>query len=63
MAPKPFIKSHDTSTSAVNSRSQLDKMLRRYGASAISISEDIEKRLIVVTFVVPDSMAKGRRCR
>lgn len=55
---KPFVKSHDTSTSAVNSRSEVDKMLRRYGASAISMSEDVAKKQIVVTFIVPDSAAK-----
>jgi len=56
---RPFVKSADTSTSAVNSRSELDKMLRRYGASAISMSEDIDARRIVVTFIVPDSAAKN----
>lgn len=58
MAVKPFVKSADTSTSVANSRGQLDKMLRRYGASAISMAEDLEARRIVVAFVVPDSMHK-----
>jgi hypothetical protein len=55
---RPFVKSRDTSTSAVNSRSAVDKMLRRYGASAISMSEDIEQRRILVSFIIPDSAAK-----
>ena len=59
MAAKPFVKSADTSTSVVNSKSQLDKMLRRYGAAGISMSEDYLKREIVVSFVVPDSAAKN----
>lgn len=58
-ASRPFVKSRGTSTSAVNSRSEVDKMLRRYGASAISMSEDIERRLIVLSFVVPATAAKG----
>jgi hypothetical protein len=56
---RPFIKSADTSTSAVNSRSELDKMLRRYGASTISMSENVEEGQIVVSFIVPDTLQKG----
>jgi len=56
---RPFVKSADTSTAAVNSRAELDKMLRRYGASAISMSEDIERRQIIVSFIVPDSTQKN----
>ena len=52
---RQFVKSADTSTSASSSRMEVDKLLRRYGASAISTSENIERREIVVTFVVPDS--------
>jgi hypothetical protein len=53
-----FVKSADTTTRPANSRAELDKMLRRYGASAISISEDIGQRQIVVSFIVPNSAAK-----
>lgn len=52
---KGFVKSSDTTTPASNSRLQIDKMLRRYGASSISMSEDFERREIVVSFIVPDS--------
>lgn len=55
---KQFVKSADTTTKPANSRMELDKMLRRYGASAISTSEDIVKRQIVISFIVPNSMAK-----
>ncbi len=34
-------------------------MLRRYGASAIAMSEDVAKKQIVVTFIIPDSAKKG----
>lgn len=55
---RPFVKSRDTSTPAVNSRSAVDKMLRRYGAAAISMSENIERKEILVSFVIPDSPAE-----
>jgi hypothetical protein len=58
MAPNHFVKSATTTTQPATSRAELDKMLRRYGASAISFSEDIAKRLVVITFVVPDSKMK-----
>lgn len=53
-----FVKSADTKTPATNSRGEMDKLLRRYGASAISIAEDIKKRELVVSFIVPDSPEK-----
>ncbi len=58
MRARGFVKSADTSTSALNSKSQLDKLLRRYGASALAMYEDIAARQIIVTFVVPDSVAE-----
>ena len=56
---RPFVKSADTSSAAVNSRAAVDKMLRRYGASAISMSENVEEGEIVVSFVIPDTANKG----
>jgi len=58
MRDSRFVKAARTDTSAINSRSAIDKMLRRYGASAISMSENIERREIVVSFIIPDSGAK-----
>jgi hypothetical protein len=55
---RQFVKSADTTTKPANSRTELDKMLRRYGASAISFSEDIAKRQITVSFIVPNSTMK-----
>lgn len=51
-AGKPFVNSADTSTQAANSRSEVDRLLRRYGASAITMSENVEEDEIVVIEVV-----------
>lgn len=51
---RPFVKSSDTSTSVINSRSEVDKMLRRYGATQINMMSDFEKRVVTISFVVPD---------
>lgn len=56
---RPFVKAAETSTQPATSRVDVDKLLRRYGASAISTAEDIEKRQIVVTFVVPNTTQKN----
>lgn len=52
---KRFVKSADTATSVMNSRGQLEKMLRRYGATAFAVSTDYESQKIIVGFKVPDS--------
>ena len=54
-----FVKSADTRTTVASSRAQLSKLLLRYGASAVSMSEDFEKREIVVSFIVPNSPIHG----
>jgi len=56
---RPFVKAADTKTPVGSSRSEVDRLLRRYGASAISVSENISARTIVVSFVVPNSLNKG----
>lgn len=53
-----FVKSATTTATAANSRAAVDKTLRRYGATAISVAEDIEARRVTVSFIVPDSHAK-----
>lgn len=55
MADKRFIKSADTKTAAVNSRSEVEKMLRRYGASGLSVSQDYEGGRVALSFVVPNT--------
>lgn len=52
---KSFVKSADTKTSVVNSRNQIDKLLKRYGASQIMVAEDMKQHLITVSFLVPDN--------
>lgn len=56
---RPFVKSADTKTSVINSRSEVDKMLRRYGASQISMVQDLESRTVTVSFIVPDTPGKN----
>jgi hypothetical protein len=56
-ARKVFVKSANTSTQPASSKKDIDVILRRYGATAISISENIEAGEITVAFVLPDSPA------
>jgi len=55
---KPFIKSADTSTSVSNSRSEIEKMLRRYGAHSLSVGQDYQRGTVVVSFIVPNTPTK-----
>jgi hypothetical protein len=50
-----FVKAATTSTSPSTSKAELDRILRRYGASAVSVSEMIADRRIVVEFAAPAS--------
>ena len=40
------------------SKIEIDKLLKRYGAAAISVSENIALREITVSFIVPNSAEK-----
>ena len=53
--PKRFVKSADTSTSVVKSQGDLEKILRRYGATDCTMGSDWERRLVRVAFRVPDT--------
>jgi hypothetical protein len=53
--PKRFVKSADTSTSVSSSQRDLERILRRYGASDFNLGSDWEKRLARVAFRVPDT--------
>lgn len=55
---KPFVKSADTSTSVTNSRGEIERTLRRYGASGFSVSQDYANHRVLVSFVVPNSPDK-----
>lgn len=55
----PFVKSADTSTPAANSRAELEKILRRYGAKGFAVAQDYSAHGVTVSFVVPDSLKEG----
>ena len=52
---KRFVKSADTSTSVSSSQRDLERILRRYGASDFNLGSDWEKRIARVAFRVPDT--------
>lgn len=55
---KSFVKSSDTSTSVANSRGELERILRRYGAQGFSVAQDYANHGVTVSFIVPDSLQK-----
>lgn len=57
-ADKRFVKSATTSTAVVNSKSEIEKMLRRYGADAFAVTHDYTGGRAQVSFVVPESGEK-----
>ena len=52
----PFVKSADTGTSVSNSLSELEKILRRYGARGFSSAQDYHAHSVTISFIVPDSL-------
>ena len=50
-----FVKSADTSTAVSASQRELERILRRYGASDFVMGSDWEKRLAKIGFRVPDT--------
>ena len=52
---KRFVKSADTSTAVSASQRDLERILRRYGASDFNLGSDWEKRIARVAFRVPDT--------
>jgi hypothetical protein len=55
---KRFVKSADTSTPIGNSRAEIERILRRYGASGFAVSQDYAEYRVTVTFTVPNSRQK-----
>lgn len=51
---KRFVKAGDTRTPVSNSRNDLERILKRYGANAFSVASDYETGKIIVAFRVPD---------
>lgn len=56
---KRFIKSATTSTPVVNSKSELERIIARYGCKSFAVQQDYESNMATVTFVVPDTLEKG----
>lgn len=60
MARSSFIKAYDTKVSVSNSRAELEKMLRRYGASSFNVAMDFTARRASVSFVVPNGVGSAQ---
>lgn len=56
---KGFVKSADTSTSVVNSKGEIEKILRRYGADGLAVAQDYTRGTVLVSFIVPNTTARG----
>jgi hypothetical protein len=56
---KAFVKSADTSTQVATSKTELEKMLRRYGAAGFSVAHDYAEHRVVLNLLLPDTPAKG----
>jgi len=60
-----FIKSQDTSVPVSNSRGEIEKILRRYGASGISVQQTFDAKnlpeLVTVSFIVPDKVGSTQK--
>lgn len=58
-----FVKSADTKVTAANSRAEVEKVLRRYGAVGFSVAREFTDAgllsRIVCEFIVPDTMQGG----
>jgi hypothetical protein len=50
-----FVKAATTTTTPATSKAELDRILRRYGASSVAVSEMMADRRIVVEFTAPSS--------
>ena len=50
-----FVKAADTRTDPSKSRSDIETMLRRYGAVGFNFAVDLEKDTVTVSFMLPDS--------
>lgn len=59
MTAKQFIKSSDTSTSVANSKAEVERVLKRYGADGFSVAQDYGRGTVLVSFIVPNSPTKG----
>jgi hypothetical protein len=58
-APAPFVMAAKTTVAASKSAMELEKILRRYGATGFSVARDYTHWRIAVSFVVPDTADGG----
>lgn len=54
-----FVKSAKSATPVASSKGAIEKMLRRYGATAFQVSEDYASGRITLAFAIPNSAEKG----
>lgn len=54
-----FLKSASTSTPVANSKAEIERILRRYGADGLSVAQNYGKGTVMVSFLVPNSPEKG----
>jgi len=47
------VRSHDTRTPVGNSKKEFEELMRRYGATGFTVSEDYASRTVVVAFQIP----------
>lgn len=56
MPYKTFVKARDTSTPVSRSQAELERILRRYGASGFGVQQDYQAHTARVFFRVPDDV-------
>lgn len=60
-----FIKSQDTKATVANSRTEIERMLRRYGASGFNVAQTFDKQQladgITISFIIPDKPGSEKR--
>jgi hypothetical protein len=54
-----FVKSASTSTPVVNSKGEVERILRRYGADGLAVAQNYGEGTILVSFIVPNSLDHG----
>jgi hypothetical protein len=55
MSVAPFVKASNTGVPVARSQAELERILRRYGASGFGVSTDYAAQIVKVHFRIPDS--------
>lgn len=61
MSARDFVKAATTSTGVPQSKMELERVLRRYGAEQFSTAQDYRRGLVVVQFSIPNTPETGAR--